>query len=79
MKYDFSNEATKRLMELDMNMAGRIIKGIMGLPNKGDIKTLDGNFKGYYRLRIGDLRILYKVNNDVIFISSILPRGDSYK
>ena len=29
MKYDFSNEATKRLMELDMNMAGRIIMRLL--------------------------------------------------
>lgn len=45
----------------------------------GDIKPLRG-IPGTYRLRVGDLRIVYEVDRQarVINILNILPRGDAY-
>ena len=78
MKFDFSSEAMKAIGNLDTNTAGRIIKGIIGLPEKGDIKRLQGD-KEFFRLRIGSWRILYKHKKDEICIENIAPRGKVYK
>ena len=44
-----------------------------------DIKKLKGRFKGTFRLRDGDFRILFRISNKSIFIIDILPRGQVYK
>jgi mRNA interferase RelE/StbE len=45
----------------------------------GDIKPLQG-MPGTYRLRVGDLRIIYEVDRQtrVVNVLSILPRGEAY-
>jgi mRNA interferase RelE/StbE len=46
-------------------------------PPQGDIKKLEGH--GGFRVRIGDYRILFGVDNDAIIITAIEPRGGVYK
>jgi mRNA-degrading endonuclease RelE of RelBE toxin-antitoxin system len=75
----FLNEAEKQFHNLDANTAGRIMKGILGIPGKGDIKPLKGEFSGKYRLRIGDWRIFFLISDDTIFIDRIEARGGAYK
>lgn len=36
-------------------------------------------FENEYRLRVGDLRVLFTVENDIITINEIKPRGQVYK
>lgn len=57
----------------------RIYKAIYNLPN-GDIKKLVG-CKNEYRLRIGNYRIIYEINNNelVILITKADNRGQIYK
>ena len=44
----------------------------------GDIKKLQGIENGY-RLRVGDLRVLFSIEDDTIYIDNIIPRGQAYK
>lgn len=46
-----------------------------------DIKRMKGDWKGFYRLRIGKNRVIFKVNFKVkdIMIYAIGARGDIYK
>jgi mRNA interferase RelE/StbE len=46
-----------------------------------DIKTLKGEWKGYLRLRIGTIRIIFKLNliENELFIYEIDYRGGIYK
>lgn len=44
-----------------------------------DIKKLKGRFKGTFRLRTGDYRILFRISDKSIFVLDILPRGQVYK
>lgn len=44
----------------------------------GDIKKLQGIDNGY-RLRVGDLRVLFSIEDDRIYIDNIIPRGQAYK
>jgi len=47
----------------------------------GNIKTLTGSLKGFYRYRVGDWRVIYrlKASQRIVEIIAILPRGDAYK
>lgn len=44
-----------------------------------DIKRLKGNLSKYYRLRIGNIRVLFYINNEEIVISRIDFRNNVYK
>lgn len=55
----------------------RLKRAIEKLPD-GDIKKLRG-YSQDYRLRVGDLRVLFSVNGDIITVKDVLPRGQAYK
>jgi mRNA interferase RelE/StbE len=44
------------------------------------VKPMQGEWKGYYRLRHGDLRVIYTFQeaNNTIIVAHIGPRGDVY-
>jgi mRNA interferase RelE/StbE len=46
-----------------------------------NIRPLTGKLKGLLRYRIGDWRVIYRIDRDnqSIEIIAILPRGDAYK
>ncbi len=69
--------AIKSIKRLDKPMRDRILAGIKKLP-LGDVKKLQG-YDYFYRLRIGDYRIIYKLNGNTIIVSDVLPRGEAYK
>ena len=52
--------------------------GDLGL-NDSNIKPLSGEFKGYYRKRLGSYRIVFNIVNDTITIISIAHRKEVYK
>ena len=79
MRFSFSNDAMKAIDKTDTKTAGRIVKGIMKLPSKGDIKALEGEYSGWFRLRVGDWRVIYTVENNTVMIVDISLRGDAYK
>jgi len=71
----------KQLDKMDAKTRKRIIEGLYGLmeiPPVGDISKIQGEVKKY-RLRIGDYRILFALNNEDITIYDVGPRGDIYK
>lgn len=78
-KIIIEKEAKKFLDKQDKVKRLRLYRAIYRLPEGTDIKKL----KGYnlYRLRVGDCRILYTVDDFIrlIDIESIDNRGDVYK
>jgi mRNA interferase RelE/StbE len=80
MKTVLSPKAVKHLDKLNEPMKTRILKAIKKLESEspqGDIKSLTG--RSGYRLRIGDYRVLFGIKDDIIIITDIAPRGQSYK
>ena len=81
----FTKEALKYFNKLDRRTQKRIAQVIeelkmnpQVLPN---IKPMEGLPYEQYRIRIGNLRIVYRVNNRqlLIIVVKIGPRGDVYK
>ena len=56
------------------------MKAIKQLPDGSDIKKLQG-YEDLYRIRVGNMRILYSVKEElkIINIENIDTRGDVYK
>ncbi len=77
MEIIITSTAQKRFDKLDSKTKARVANAIKRLPN-GDIKKLTG-LKNDYRLRVGNYRILYSMENDIIIVKNILPRGQAYK
>ena len=80
MKVVLEKKAAKCLERQNEPLKSKICNAIDGLsfePPHGDIKKLQG--RDDYRLRIGKIRILYRIENDAIIITNIAPRGQAYK
>ena len=69
-KIDFDKKALKFIMKLPQDVKTRIFSAIKKLPVEGDIKTIKG-YKGFYRLRVGDYRIIYTIDNDRLIVSVV--------
>lgn len=78
-KIRFEKAAQKFLDKQDKSQRLRLYKAIYKLPDGTDIKKLNGH--NLYRLRVGDYRILYMIDNEIhlINIENIDNRGDVYK
>ena len=73
--------AAKYLERLDIPTKTRFFNALDELakePPKGDIKPMTGR-PGYYRLRVGGYRALYRIEENTIFVIEINPRGQAYK
>jgi len=79
---NISKTAQKFISSQSHKMQVRIYTAIYQLPDGKNIKRLRG-YKNRYRVRIGDIRILFdKVNTDnilEIFVVDVDNRGDVYK
>ena len=67
----------KHIEDLDKASKQRIKTAIEKLPFR-DIKKLKG-YQNDYRLRVGKLRVLFSLDNDIITVKDVLPRGQAYK
>ncbi len=79
-KIQIEKQALKFIQKQDKPQRERILAAIAKLPSIGDIKPLV-NRPGYFRLRVGDYRVIYTVDNDVltVFIVKVGNRGEIYK
>jgi mRNA interferase RelE/StbE len=66
-----------RLSEPDKSRIKNALKDLEKEPPKGDIKPVVGQ-KGYFRLKIGNYRALFRYKDNDIFVTHIDPRGQSY-
>ncbi len=82
-----SKVAEKKYKKLDAVTKRRIKEALKGLsevenPKYGrDVKPLTGKLKGFYRLKVGDFRVIFAIlpEERIIAVVNIAPRGDAYK
>jgi mRNA interferase RelE/StbE len=85
-KVEVKPTAEKYYVKLDKKMRKRVRESLLELEKSENplshpnVRPLTGKLEGDYRLRIGDLRILFTPDKDakMIYVFAILPRGDAY-
>jgi len=83
---ELSKDSWKYFEKLPKKTSRRILKELEELSEKTnpifhkDVKPLTGKLKGFYRLRSGDLRIIFELDwaEKRIGILAIVPRGNAY-
>lgn len=75
-----NKKAKKFVDKLPKNEKIRIVHALEQLPNQGDTKVLKG-YSDLFRLRVGNYRIIYKVDNGeyIIMVIDVGNRGSIYK
>jgi mRNA interferase RelE/StbE len=83
---DFSSNANKfleknKLQEIAVQEIVLAIKKIQGEDVNVDLKKLKGEWKGFYRIRSGKLRIIveFHFQQQRVFVEGIEWRGNIYK
>ena len=84
MKYQIVIQklASKFIRKLPKNDSERVLKAMYNLPEGNDIRPLKGDKnKGLLRLRVGNYRIVYTVDNGklIVYVIDADNRGDIYK
>ena len=76
----FDKPARKFILKQPQAQRVRLLCAINKLPYEGDRKAMKG-YQGYFRLRVGDYRVIYTVENErlIVKIVNIGNRGDVYK
>ena len=85
MDIQFTDKAIKQLEKIeksDRKIAQRIIGKIEeyseNIKGSYDIKTLKGRFGDRKRLRVSDYRVIFKIEESTMIISTIKHRQDVY-
>ena len=75
----YAQAVVKQLEKMPPDVARRLRSKIDRLSNglAGDVKRLT-NYSPEYRLRVGDWRVLFNVDADVVSIERISHRSDAY-
>ena len=77
MKIEYSKKTVKYINSVDKPTRKRLREAIEKIP-LGDIKRLQGIENGY-RLRVGDLRVLFSIEDNIVYVDNIVSRGQAYK
>jgi len=83
LAYDiqYDPKAVKQLQKLDKSIAAKILDGIEEFssnPILTKIKKLKTPFDGAYRLRIGDYRVVFYQEDELMLISRVAHRKQVY-
>jgi len=80
-------EAEKQYKRLARNLRDRIRRALTELEESENPRShrqvipLVGKLKGYYRLRVGDYRVIFEIlpSRKIIAVHLIIPRGQAYR
>ena len=78
---EYDPKAVRQLQKLNKHEASKILDGIEKYANnpiKTKIKKLKTPFDGAYRLRIGDYRVVFYEDDNLMLISKIAHRKQVY-
>jgi len=80
-KIEYDPKAVKQLQKLNKSIASAILDGIEEFASNPIVtktKKLRTPFDGAYRLRIGDYRVIFYQEDDLMLISKIAHRKQVY-
>ena len=79
-RLNIGDEALAQLRTMPKEQRRRIGQRLEALQHslQGDVKKLSG-LAGKYRLRVGDYRVLFTLEKDLIFVQQVKDRKDAYR
>lgn len=72
-------EQAERLPEAIHRRVVKLMKRLENWPAVSGVKRLTGNLAGWYRVRTGDYRLRFRVEDDKVIIDKIGHRKDVYE
>ena len=78
---EYDNKSVKQLQKLDKKVAHNILDSIekyANNPTSIKVKKLKTPFKGVYRLRVGDYRVIFYQKDNLMLISKVSHRKGAY-
>lgn len=79
---ELTEDALKELSRIPRNIRNGILTAIEERPSEAPrrFKPLVGNWNGFFRLRVGDYRVIYKVEDKrvTVVVVRVAPRGCVY-
>jgi mRNA-degrading endonuclease RelE of RelBE toxin-antitoxin system len=81
VRFIWPESARGELRSVERELAVRILQALTlyGESGLGDIKALAGKWQGYFRLRVGDYRIIFTAAPDEITIVRVRHRSEVYR
>ena len=85
-RIDYSRDVEKFIKRQDIQVEvkeelKKFFMKMQGMDINIDLKKLEGEWEGYYRIRKGKTKIIFSINktDKVLFVEKIDFRGDVYK
>jgi mRNA interferase RelE/StbE len=80
VRFPFTPEARAQLRAIDRAAALRILETTAryGFTSTGDVEPMHGEWRGFYRLRIGEYRVIFRHIVDGLEILTVGHRSDVY-
>ncbi len=73
-----ANEQTNRLPKPIRDLLAKCLERLQKWPAVSGAKPLRGNLVGWYRLRMSDYRVRFRVEGDTVIVDKIGHRKDVY-
>ena len=81
VKIEWREEARAAVRRLERAVAMDIFEGVLryARTGSGDVKPLRGDLAGSFRLRLGDYRVMFELQNDTMRIFGVRHRREAYR
>jgi mRNA interferase RelE/StbE len=78
---EWLDQARDDVRSLNRSTAMRLFEGILHFSStgSGDVKVLQGNMAGRFRLRVGDYRVLFTIEQNTMRIFGVRHRSEAYR
>lgn len=80
-RIEWLDEAQADVRTLDRPTAMRVFEGVLRFARTGsaDVTALQGDMAGAFRLRLGDYRVLFTLEDDAVRIFGVRHRSQAYR
>jgi mRNA interferase RelE/StbE len=80
-RIEWLDEAKADVRALDQPIAMRLFEGILRFARSGtgDVNALRGDMAGAFRLRLGDYRVMFTLQDDSMHIFGVRHRSQAYR
>jgi mRNA-degrading endonuclease RelE of RelBE toxin-antitoxin system len=81
MNFVWPESSRAELRAIDRETANRILRALTlyGESGEGDIRALAGQWQGYFRLRVGDYRVIFAIAPDENPVVRARHRSELYR